>query len=156
MLKRGKTLVNAACCALCCLAAAAYGVKAAPPSGIGPAKPSRATGALDLRRLDLRPPDFRPSDLRPGPDIRPAEHVATPFPSAKRSQLAPARRAEDDLPELGSREAVRTASRAEQLVRRVHQEGVPFARLWETRSALLHVGLSPRGKPGLWLIQKVP
>ena len=40
--------------------------------------------------------------------------------------------------------------------RRVPHEGLPVARLWETKTALLHVGLSPRGKPGLWLIQKVP
>ena len=40
-------------------------------------------------------------------------------------------------------------------VRRVHQEGLPVARLFESRSALLHLGLSPKGKPGLWLVQKV-
>jgi hypothetical protein len=40
-------------------------------------------------------------------------------------------------------------------VRRVHQEGLPVARLLESKSALLHLGLSPRGKPGLWLVQKV-
>jgi hypothetical protein len=40
------------------------------------------------------------------------------------------------------------------LVQRVHREGLPVARLFETKSALLHLGLSPRGKPGLWLVQK--
>lgn len=39
-------------------------------------------------------------------------------------------------------------------VRRVHREGLPVARLFETKTALLHLGLSPRGKPGLWLVQK--
>ena len=43
----------------------------------------------------------------------------------------------------------------EELVQRAHREGVPVARLWENKSALLHLGLNQRGKPGLWLIQKI-
>jgi len=39
-------------------------------------------------------------------------------------------------------------------VRRVHREGLPVARLFETKGALVHLGLNPRGKPGLWLVQK--
>jgi hypothetical protein len=38
--------------------------------------------------------------------------------------------------------------------RRVHQEGLPVARLWETKSSLLSIGLNQKGKPGLWLIKK--
>jgi len=41
------------------------------------------------------------------------------------------------------------------LVRRVHSEGLPVARLFESKSALVHLGLSPKGKPGLWLVQKI-
>jgi hypothetical protein len=43
---------------------------------------------------------------------------------------------------------------AEILARRIHREGLPVARLLETKSALLSVGLNQRGKPGLWLTQK--
>jgi hypothetical protein len=39
-------------------------------------------------------------------------------------------------------------------VRRVHREGLPVARLFESKSALVHLGLSPKGKPGLRLVQK--
>jgi hypothetical protein len=39
---------------------------------------------------------------------------------------------------------------------RVHHEGLPLLRLWQTKSALLSLGLNPKGKPGLWLTQKVP
>lgn len=39
-------------------------------------------------------------------------------------------------------------------MRRVHREGLPVARLFETKGALLHLGLNPKGKPGLWLVQK--
>jgi len=31
---------------------------------------------------------------------------------------------------------------------------VPVARLFETKGALLHLGLNPKGKPGLWQVQK--
>ena len=51
---------------------------------------------------------------------------------------------------------LRMESKVHEMERRVPHEGLPIARLWETKTALLHFGLSPRGKPGLWLIQKVP
>jgi hypothetical protein len=85
---------------------------------------------------------------------------AAAFPSAslsaKRARIASASRVEDDLPALGGGAAMRTMSRAQEMAQRVQREGLPVARLWESRSALLHLGLSPRGKPGLWLIQKIP
>ena len=48
----------------------------------------------------------------------------------------------------------RTMSQAEIFARRVHQEGLPIARLFESKSALLSIGLNKRGKPGLWFTQK--
>jgi hypothetical protein len=39
--------------------------------------------------------------------------------------------------------------------RRVHREGLPLARLWENKSALISLGLNKKGKPGLWIIQKI-
>jgi hypothetical protein len=54
---------------------------------------------------------------------------------------------------LGST-TVREMSAPEAFARRWHREGLPLARLWQNHSALLSLGLSPRGKPGLWLIQK--
>jgi hypothetical protein len=41
-----------------------------------------------------------------------------------------------------------------EIAQRVRREGLPVARLFETKSALLHLGLNQRGKPGLWLVQK--
>lgn len=49
----------------------------------------------------------------------------------------------------------REIGRAEEFARRVHREGVPLARLWENKSALVSLGLNQKGKAGLWLIQKV-
>ena len=42
-----------------------------------------------------------------------------------------------------------------ELARHLQHEGLPVARLWENNSALVHLGLNQRGKPGLWLVQKV-
>jgi len=45
---------------------------------------------------------------------------------------------------------------AEQIATRFRHEGLPIARLFESRSALISLGLNARGKPGIWLIQKLP
>jgi len=42
----------------------------------------------------------------------------------------------------------------ETLVHRFGREGLPIARLWENHAALVSLGFSPRGKLGLWLVQK--
>jgi len=162
MLDNRKTLAKLACGALCCVAAA-RAVHAAPPAGTGGglferasglimAKPRSSPGRLDLHRLDLRVPD---TAARAADDAQ-AFPSAGAFPSAQHAPIASYGRVEDDLPALGGGAPIRTMSRAEEIARRVQREGVPIARLWESRTALLHIGLSPRGKPGLWLIQKVP
>ena len=164
MLNAGKTLAKLVCCALCC-AAAARSVQAAPPpgsnggglleraSGLLGGKPSRSPASrLDLQRLDLRPPETLPAERAPTG----IENSAIAFPSAKRARSASDSRVEDDLPTLGGGVRMRTMSRPEEMARRLTREGLPVARLWESHSALLHVGLSPRGKPGLWVIQKLP
>jgi hypothetical protein len=52
-------------------------------------------------------------------------------------------------------EATRERPPLEVMARRIHREGLPVARLWENKSALVHIGLNQRGKPGLWLVQKI-
>jgi len=64
---------------------------------------------------------------------------------------------DDALPRLGADgPRVRIVSPLESFVRRTHREGLPLARLFENRAMLISVGLNPKGKFGLWLIQKVP
>jgi hypothetical protein len=163
MLNQGKPLKKLACCALCCVAAAAA-VAGPPPAGNSSGLLGRASGLLaatpshspasrlDFQRLDLRPPDTlaggRPS--APGP----VEDSQSVFPSAKHAQPGMTSAAED-LPG-GNTATLHMESKVHELVRHVPHEGLPVARLWETKTALLHVGLSPKGKPGLWLIQKLP
>jgi hypothetical protein len=60
-----------------------------------------------------------------------------------------------DLPNLGSSKVDQNRSHAEELARRVRQEGLPIARLWQNQSTLLSIGLNQKGKPGLWLLKKI-
>ena len=89
-----------------------------------------------------------------------AAFALTPFPTAIRHlNLGKADFGTDNRiprPTLGTGELnFRTMSQAEIFARRVHREGLPVARLWESKSALLSIGLNQKGKPGLWLTQKV-
>ena len=59
---------------------------------------------------------------------------------------------EEGLPSLGS--DVRPTGRVQEMAQRFRREGLPVARLFESRSALVSLGLNQRGKPGIWLIQK--
>jgi hypothetical protein len=163
MLNNGKPLKKLACCALCCLGAA-VAVAGPPPSNSAGGLLGRATGLLagtpshspakrlDFQRLDLRPPET----LSGGRASAPMGDSAAVFPSAKREPLATTTGAEEDLPGGRNFATLRMESKVHEMERRVPHEGLPIARLWETKTALLHFGLSPRGKPGLWLIQKVP
>lgn len=167
MLDHAEPLKKLASCAMCCLAAAAA-VAGPPPSG-GPsgllgrasgllaAAPSHsAAGHLDFQKLDLRAPDAvaggHASAAIGGGSVESFQSV---FPSARRAQPITPGGAED-LPGGANVATLRMESKVQELERRVPREGLPVARLWETKTALLHVGLSPRGKPGLWLIQKIP
>jgi hypothetical protein len=119
----------------------------------------------EIARLDLRAPsDF--GAARAASDF-PTERSApnsVPFPSTRRAfKSAPIEEQPlEDSPSLGNAGlrntglAMKNTSRVEELTRRLHREGLPIARLWQTRSAMVSLGLSPRGKPGIWLIQKIP
>jgi hypothetical protein len=96
----------------------------------------------------------QPLDLRPSMStIAAVEKSTATFPSAARSSMGEARHIE--LPALGSEGTQRIPSRAEEFARRVHREGLPLARLWENKSALVSLGLNKKGKPGLWIVQKI-
>jgi hypothetical protein len=111
-------------------------------------QPSQFQGSaqqLEPRELDLR----APTHAAEAGNV--AEKSPGTFPSRMHRQLLAQEPLQ--LPLLGS-EGMHTRPTIQDLVQRVHREGLPMARLFETKSALLHLGLSPRGKPGLWLVQK--
>jgi len=46
-------------------------------------------------------------------------------------------------------------SHAEQLVRNFHRDGLPVAKLFQSENSLVHLGLNQKGKPGLWIVEKI-
>lgn len=169
MLVGKNRLVRAAigACSLCLFGSAV----ASPPFSRGGPSPSiidsartPATNRMVTRQeymptahLDLRPPAASAPTIIHGS----ANALASaPFPSAiHHVDLGKADVGTDDRiwsPALGSAELnFRVMGQAEIYAHRIHREGVPIARLWETKSALLSIGLNQKGKPGLWLTQKI-
>jgi hypothetical protein len=109
--------------------------------------------------------DSRPAlDLRSSLEMHAAatgtgisEKIPDAFPSSlHRQTLGGHAREQNEFPAL---ESMGTPSRIDSpmqaLARRVHREGLPVARLWENKSALVSLGLNQKGKPGLWIIQKI-
>jgi hypothetical protein len=92
-------------------------------------------------------------DLRaPVPAVDVAEKSSA-FPSMSHiHRLGSQEQVQPPAPGLDS---MRSRLVVQDFVRRVRHEGLPVARLFENKTALLHLGLNSRGKPGLWLVQKV-
>jgi hypothetical protein len=107
-------------------------------SNRGKASSERRNDPRPAVTLDLRPPEFG----------KIAVDVAA---APARDTMGPQTR---DAAALSKLSMERSMSSAEELRRRVHHEGMPVARLFESKSALVSVGLNQHGKPGLWLIQK--
>jgi len=135
---------------------------AAPPQNRGEmlTRSTARTEPLTVSRLDLRAPANWPSESGTSDRTHaPAAAVdPPPFPSVHRANDDAGRRGlQEDVPSLGSDvPAMRTMSRAQEMAHRFRREGLPVARLFESRSALVSLGLNQRGKPGIWLIQKLP
>jgi hypothetical protein len=115
------------------------------------ASPPISRGSVPINRgaalhLDLR---------MPVAVAEPAERVSMSFHSFSPRQTLGAQK-QFQLPALGAEAAqYRVPGRVEEFARRVHKEGLPVARLWENKSALVSLGLNQKGKPGLWIVQKV-
>jgi hypothetical protein len=105
--------------------------------------------------MQARSLEPRPSlDLRaPAAAMLAAARTPEAFPSALHRQAI----GERPEFELSGREnpQARIPGRIEEFGQRVRREGLPVARLWENKSALVHLGLNQKGKPGLWIVQKV-
>jgi hypothetical protein len=111
------------------------------------ARARAAAQHLEFGKLDLRAPDEVPTPR--------AAETEPAFPSARHTEAATPR-TQDDLPGLANGASVRTVSRAQAMAERFQREGLPVARLWQNHAAMVSIGLNQRGKPGLWLIQKIP
>jgi hypothetical protein len=93
-------------------------------------------------------------DLRAPAQSLTAEDRAPIFPSALAHRRFAATEETSQLPSLGAGNP-RIRAPLPELARHIQHEGLPIARLWENHSALVHIGLNQRGKPGLWLVQKI-
>jgi hypothetical protein len=128
----------AALCLVGCVGAS----YAAPPAGLGTQGrgAGKAQSSSTRIHLDLTPPILD--------SVKSALNAQSMRPHAlgqeERNELNLSADAWQDKP----------SARMAELVRRVHREGLPIARLWENHAALLSLGLNQRGKPGLWIIQK--
>ena len=117
-----------------------------------------------LNQLNQRGPQQRGAlhlDLPSSLDLHAAatsvasEKSSEAFPSSLHRQTLGEQR-ELQLPEAGfSVTQGRSMGGAEEFARLVHREGLPVARLWENKSALVSLGLNQKGKPGLWIVQKI-
>jgi hypothetical protein len=163
MVKLGTSLLRrAVVCCLCGLGAASVALASPPLMGRGEIV-TRVAGDTHLTPQRRSISSFGRLDLRVPTDLSNASDATSQirFPSPRRTPG----NANDNpgsandnyqLPALGTvRSQVRDMGRAEEFVRRVHREGMPVVRLWESNSALLSLGLNQRGKPGLWLVQKI-
>jgi hypothetical protein len=110
--------------------------------------PAAHKGMVHLDRhldLDLHPPA---ATMGVAAEKKPSEA----FPSSLHRHSLGARES-TDLPSMGTQS--RVPNRVQEFARRVRREGLPVARLWENQSALVSLGLNNKGKPGLWVIQKI-
>lgn len=124
-----------------------------PALGAPPASPVRSASVTPPPRLDLRLPaagdmaTFKATANQGLPERFPRGEAFTdrvPVGAEHRAfQVV------DDRPNTPP-----LLARAEGMAQRFRREGLPVAKLWENRAAFISVGLSPRGKPGIWLIQK--
>lgn len=101
-------------------------------------------GVTERTHLDLRAPS----------QTLTSEERAPVFPSAFAHRRFASSEDTAQLPSLGAGNP-RARAPLPELARHIQHEGLPIARLWENHSALVHIGLNQRGKPGLWLVQKI-
>jgi hypothetical protein len=99
-------------------------------------------------------------DLRPPPEIQTGDPIAR----SESQAVAPSRRS-FALEAFASGSRLRSDSRAftvgqstppmsplEDVAHDFRRQGLPVAKLFQNGSLLVHLGLSPRGKPGLWFV----
>jgi hypothetical protein len=143
-------------CGMCILQAA----HAQPPVARSEGSLQRITSALShVVKSDSRPQALR-LDLRP-----PLENLGEPSPAATGLGVGGNHRlfgggAPGFQADRGTAERAAPAvsghimSPMETVVHNFHQEGLPVAKLFQSETSLVHIGLNPRGKPGLWVVHK--
>jgi hypothetical protein len=156
---------------LCGLSLLSSAIAAPLPNRVAPL--FAAGGSSPSVKVTLFPPAVHPTTLPTPLDLRmsrdlvaPGLHagtVAAAFRALPSGIQQPAHGITDSgendrsaSSRLGVSDAnFRMASPAQRIVDRMHREGLPIARLWQSNSALLSIGLNQRGKPGIWFTKTI-
>jgi hypothetical protein len=101
-------------------------------------------------RLDLRPPSESTGidEAVAGPSFAPDNHRL--FAGQLSSRIDATRAASPPASQNGH-----IMSPMESLVHNYRQDGLPVAKLFQSNESLVHLGLNPKGKPGLWIVHKL-
>jgi hypothetical protein len=59
------------------------------------------------------------------------------------------------LPAVATRWHLPDTSPIREFARRAKKEGLPLVRVWQNDALLVSLGLDPKGRPGLWLLQRL-
>src|SRR5450755_5045448 len=124
------------------------------PSGFQPRTSGRTNSLLQSAQSAFQP-KIGATASRPSLELR----LPAPTKSLDGYPSAPSRTRSDSgsqAPSTFQLSFGKSRSSTEEFVNRVHHEGLPLARLWENKSALVSLGLNQKGHAGLWLIQKTP
>jgi len=60
-----------------------------------------------------------------------------------------------DLRPPAAEQSAPLRSPLQEIAHNFRREGLPVAKLFQDRTSLLHLGLNPRGTPGLWFVHQV-
>lgn len=116
------------------------------------------SGLFALTSVQAAPPPNRQFQiLSQHLDLSPPSHPIEPEKTSGFKDLSRGQSEWSDhlqLPKLGSDSMHSPPSMLER-VQTARRDGLPIARLWENKTALVHLGFNQKGKPGLWVVQKI-
>jgi hypothetical protein len=126
---------------VCCTCIAFPAIAATPLEKLVTARAAQQTAISPTHNapLDLRPP---PLTATAGPRFAEFSRLSETGEDKRLSSLGAAMNQD------------RPNNRTEAFIQRFHREGLPLARLWQGRAAVVSLGLNPKGKPGLWLVKQ--
>jgi hypothetical protein len=115
----------------------------------------KVTAAFTQPRASKAPERAAPRlDLRPPSQMQASEPVAAEAPAGAHRLFNG-----ESLFRSDARDSAEASghimSPMQNLAHNFRQEGLPVAKLFQNSSSLVHVGLNPKGKPGLWIVHKV-
>jgi hypothetical protein len=108
----------------------------------------RASVRLETRqdsRLDLRPP----SAVQPNNEAAAEDSFAGTHRLFRGESLFRA-----DAHDPADAASTHVMSPLQNMAHNFQKEGLPIAKLFQSNSSLVHVGLNSKGKPGLWIVHK--